>query len=162
MNETEFWDAAYRNNAPVLLGVLRRYVKEQAVTQDLLHEVFLTAINKRESYTGKGSFEGWLHRITVNTALMHLRSERGGHILVELASEPEDDVEDRQDNARNVIEAADFTDDELLAAIDRLPNHHKMVFNMYVMDDFSHKKISDELNISVGTDRKSTRLNSSH
>ena len=153
MNETEFWDAAYRNNAPALLGVLRRYVKEKAVAQDLLHEVFFTAINKHESFTGKGSFEGWLHRIAVNTALMFLRSEHGRQISVELASEPEDDDEERQDSARNAIEAADFTDEELLAAIDQLPNHHKMVFNMYVMDDFSHKKISDELNISVGTSK---------
>jgi len=152
VNETEFWDLAYRNNAPALLGVLRRYVKEKAIAQDLLHEVFFTAINKRESFTGKGSFEGWLHRIAVNTALMYLRGKHNGHISVELASEVEDDIEE-QDNAKNIIEAADFTDEELLAAIDCLPNHHKIVFNMYVMDDFSHKKISAELNISVGTSK---------
>ena len=158
MINSEFWDGAYRDNAPALLGVLRRYVEDMSITHDLLHDVFITAIGKYESYSGKGSFEGWLYRITVNTALMHLRNERNN--LVETGYAPTlliatDDEDDEQpaDTVRAVIEAAGFSSEELIAAIDRLPEHHKLVFNMYVMDDFSHKQIAAELNISPGTSK---------
>jgi len=168
VNHPGFWDVAYRDNAPSLLGVLRRYVKELSVAQDLLHEVFVTAIDKYSDYTGKGSFEGWLYRIAVNTALMHLRNERNHpvetlratsfvetrHATSLLSVMDDDDSESETvDSARSTIEAAGFTSEELLSAIDRLPEHHKLVFNMYVMDDFSHKQIGAELNISPGTSK---------
>ncbi len=157
MNKIGFWDITYRENAPALLGVLRRYVKEIGVAQDLLHEVFITAIHKYDDYTGKGSFEGWLHRIAVNTALMYLRDKKNKQIPVEaVLSVTVDNDEyghEQTDNARATIESANFSGEELLTAIDRLPEHHKMVFNMYVMDDFSHKQISAELHISPGTSK---------
>jgi len=159
VNHNEFWDVAYRTNAPALLGVLRRYVKELNVAQDLLHEVFVTAMDKYDGYTGKGSFEGWLYRIAVNTALMHLRNERDTLVETRHATsllsviDDDDDNSEQTDNARTTIESAGFTSEELLSAIDRLPEHHKLVFNMYVMDDFSHKQIGTELNISPGTSK---------
>ncbi len=156
MNESEFWDAAYRENAPALSGVLRRYVSDTAVAQDLLHEVFIAAICKHAAYSGKGSFEGWLHRIAVNTALMYLRGEKNRRMsseaLLRVADDDASEVE-RVDDARTAIEEAEFSDEELLSAIDRLPDHHKVVFNMYVMDDFSHRQIAAELNISPGTSK---------
>ena len=151
-----FWDIAYRDNAPALLGVLRRYVKDVDIVQDLLHEVFITAIDKYESYTGKGSFEGWLYRIAVNTALMYLRNERNRQVAAEavLSVMDDDDADDEQtNNVKATIEAAGFTGEELLSAIDRLPEHHKLVFNMYVMDDYTHRQIAAELNISPGTSK---------
>ena len=156
VNNSGFWDVAYRDHASALLGVLRRYVHDVSIAQDLLHEVFITAIEKHEGYSGKGSFEGWLYRITVNTALMHLRDERNRQVPAEavLSVIDGDHSDDEQvDGVRAIIEAAGFSDEELLAAIDRLPEHHKLVFNMYVMDDFSHKQIAAELNISPGTSK---------
>jgi len=154
-----FWDVAYRDNAPTLLGVLRRYVRDVNIAQDLLHEVFITAIDKYDSYTGKGSFEGWLYKITVNTALMYLRNERNDFLVetrhvTSLHQVTDDDADETPaDDVRAVIEAADFSSEDLIATINRLPEHHKLVFNMYVMDDFSHKQIAAELNISRGTSK---------
>jgi RNA polymerase sigma factor (sigma-70 family) len=162
INNLEFWDATYRNNAPILLGVLRRYVKETNIAQDLLHEVFITAIDKYDNYTGKGSFEGWLYRIAVNTALMYLRSEQHKQVVTNVEtwqtvslSVMKDNEESKEQNndTKSAIETAGFSSEELLNAIDRLPEHHKLVFNMYVMDDFSHKQIAAELNISPGTSK---------
>ena len=158
VNNSGFWDVAYRDNAPALLGVLRRYVKDTGVAQDLLHEVFITAIDKYEGYSGKGSFEGWLYKITVNTALMYLRNERNNPVetqyIASLHVTDNDDADDiPADDTKATIEAAEFSCEELIAAIDRLPEHHKLVFNMYVMDDFSHKQIAAELNISRGTSK---------
>ena len=155
VNNSGFWDNAYRENAPALLGVLRRYVCDVSIAQDLLHEVFITAIDKYAGYTGKGNFEGWLYRITVNSALTYLRDKQVEmRRAASLQLMDDDDTDDEQpDEARAIIEAAEFSGEELLAVIDRLPEHHKLVFNMYVMDDFSHKKIGAELNISPGTSK---------
>ena len=158
VNNSGFWDIVYRDNAPALLGVLRRYVKDVGIAQDLLHDVFITAIDKYDGYAGKGSFEGWLYRIAVNTALMYLRDERNKPVetwrAVSLLPVLDNDIDDTPaDDARAAIEAAEFSCEELLSAIDRLPKHHKLVFNMYVMDDFSHKQIGAELNISPGTSK---------
>ena len=157
VNSSGFWDAAYRDNAPALLGVLRRYVKDTGTAQDLLHEVYIAAMDKYDGYAGKGSFEGWLYKITVNTALMHLRNERNNPADTQYVSSlhvADDDADDApHDDAKAAIEAADFSGEELLSAIDRLPEHHKLVFNMYVMDDFSHKQIATKLNISSGTSK---------
>ena len=155
VNNSGFWDVAYRDNAPSLLGVLRRYVKDVSVAQDLLHEVFITAIEKYDSFTGKGSFEGWLYRIAVNTALMYLRNKQAEMLQASSLQlmDADDSDDDDSGSVRSTIEAAGFTSEELLSAIDRLPEHHKLVFNMYVMDDFSHKQIAAELNISAGTSK---------
>jgi len=155
VNHSGFWDDAYRTQAPALLGVLRRYVRDVSIAHDLLHEVFITAIDKYGDYTGKGSFEGWLYRITVNTALMHLRSERIETLRATSLQlmDDEDTDDDQVDGVRATIETAGFSAEELLTAVDRLPEHHKLVFNMYVMDDFSHKQIASELHISPGTSK---------
>jgi len=87
---------------------------------------------------------------------MHLRSAQNQQMPIDtLLSITDEDSEDSEqlESARNVIETAGFSDEDLIAAIDQLPEHHKMVFNMYVMDDFSHKQISAELNISQGTSK---------
>jgi len=160
----EFWDIAYRDNAPALLGVLRRYVKETDIAQDLLQEVFITAIGKYDGYSGKGSFEGWLYKIAVNTALMHLRNENNKPATLEIdaadvdtlraTSLNDDDYGDTEPvSIRAIVEAAEFSSEELLLAIDQLPEHHRWVFNMYVMDGFSHRQIAQELNISAGTSK---------
>ena len=157
VNNSVFWDIAYRDNAPALLGVLRRYVKDTQIVQDLLHDVFITAIDKYDSYSGRGSFEGWLYKIAVNTALMYLRNERINLTETQCVASLQvanDDTDDApEDEVKATINAADFSNEELIAAIDRLPEHHKLVFNMYVMDDFSHKQIAAELNISRGTSK---------
>lgn len=155
MNFTnEFWEKTYRENAPKMLGVCRRYVKNRDVAEDLMHEAFITAISKSDSFAGKGSFDAWLRRITVNSALMFLRQQKSHKIIDDLI-ENEIDHESMNDgnDIRSEIEQADFTDLELLEVIDSLPEHHKLVFNMYVIDGFSHIQIGNELNISIGTSK---------
>jgi len=71
MNLTkEFWEKAYKENASLMSGVCRRYVQNKEVAEDLMQDAFVSAMSKAESYSGLGSFNGWLRKITVNTALM--------------------------------------------------------------------------------------------
>lgn len=150
----EFWEKTYKENAPKMIGVCRRYVKSKEVAEDLMQEAFLTAINKADTFAGKGSFEAWLRRIAVNSALMYLRQQRAHKIIDDLIENDSDHENMNEDNdKRGIIEQADFSDIELLEVIDSLPEHHKLVFNLYVIDRFTHIQIGEELNISPGTSK---------
>lgn len=157
MNETkDFWDKLYKENAPKILGVCRRYVLNKEVAEDLMHDAFLTAINKHDSYAGKGCIEAWLRKIAVNTALMYLRGNNSKKIQNDWLQNENDyqtmDVTNTND-IRSVIEQSDFSDNELLEIIDKLPEHHRQVFNLYVIDNYTHAQISKELTISEGTSK---------
>lgn len=152
----DFWEKAYIENAPKMKGVCRRYVSDIKVAEDLMHDAFIVAINKQNTFKGKGSFEGWLRKITVNTALMYLRKkdsviEIENWVLYEDSSQIMEEINTK--NIKGVIEHADFSDMELLEVIDELPEHHKRVFNLYVIDKYTHAQIGKELNISSGTSK---------
>lgn len=151
----KFWDKIYLENAPKLIGICRRYVANNELAEDLVHDAFLTAIDKQSTYSGRGSFEGWLRQIVVNTALMYLRKEKNQKENRNLA-EIEEKIqyaEAPEEETMSIIEEAQFTDSDLLSAIDCLPFHHKLVFNLYIIDDYTHKQIAQKLNISEGTSK---------
>jgi RNA polymerase sigma factor (sigma-70 family) len=157
MNLTQdFWEKTYKENAPKMLGVCRRYIADKAIAEDLMHDAFIQAINKVDTYTGKGCFEAWLRKITVNTALMYLRHKNSKKLNIDLhqmVSDLQNMDEMNTDSFRSVIEQADFSNEELLKAVDSLPEHHKLVFNLYVLDNYTHVQIGKELNISTGTSK---------
>ncbi len=149
------WESIYIKEAPKLLAVCRRYVQDLQKAEDLMHDAFLTAIKKQDQYTGKGAIGAWLRRVTVNTVLMYLRKEKG--VLELLDNDVERPVsifeKDEPQDAKSLILAAKFENADLLAAIDALPAHHKVVFNLYVFEGFTHKEIGQKLNISPGTSK---------
>jgi RNA polymerase sigma factor (sigma-70 family) len=156
MDIRRFWEKTYKKNAPMMLGVCMRYVKEKEVAEDLMQESFATAIRRFDTYTGKGPVEGWLRKIAINTALMFLRSESARKVRENLWSEHAGESrEEEQGNEgmREVIAGAGFTELELLQLIDALPHHHRMVFNLYVLDRYTHEEIGRELNIAPGTSK---------
>lgn len=151
-----FWEKTYKENAPTMIGVCYRYVQNKEIAEDLMQDAFLTAINKSETYSGKGSFNGWLRKIAVNTALMYLRNEKSkkhGDDLMLNELEYQNMDEPRARNIKTVVEEAEFSEAELLDVINSLPEHHRLVFNMYVIDNYTHVQIGKELNISVGTSK---------
>lgn len=150
--EQIFWDKIYKANSSRMLGICRRYVKNIKIAEDLMHEAFLTAITKYKQYSGLGSFNGWLRKIVINTALMYLRNEKL-RTSKELLIEEDIFEEELPNDIKREIDEANFSKDDLLTVIDNLPEHHKLVFNLYVIDDYSHKQISKELNISIGTSK---------
>lgn len=151
----KFWEKIYLENAPKLIGVCRRYVVDTELAEDLVHDAFIKAIDKQSTYKGKGNFEGWLRQIVVNTALMYLRKEKNHKEkrIVEMTDRIDFAEMTEKETSKSVIEEAQFTDNDLLAAIDCLPLHHKLVFNLYVIEEYSHKQIAQQLNISEGTSK---------
>ncbi|AUS05272.1 RNA polymerase sigma factor [Pseudotamlana carrageenivorans] len=133
----------YKLYSNKLFAISLKYSRNRAEAEDNLQDAFLTIFNKIEQYKNKGSFEGWLKRITVNTVLQRYRTEKVFELVNESAIE---DVEVEIDEDAVSI-------DYLLQIIQELPDRYRLVFNLYVLDGYSHKEIADMLNINVGTSK---------
>jgi RNA polymerase sigma-70 factor (ECF subfamily) len=137
----------YRRHAAKLYAVCLQYSGNNEEARDILQEGFIKIFENLSSYKHEGSFEGWMRRITVNTALEKYRSRNSLYRVEDIEQVPEPDAEpDNQDYAG--LEAAD-----LLEIIRELPPKYRMVFNLYAIEGYSHKEISEMINISEGTSK---------
>ena len=142
-NDTKAQSELYKLFSSKLFTVCLKYSRNYAEAEDNLQDAFLTIFNKIEQYKSKGSFEGWLKRVTVNTVLQQYRKEK----IFEIVNETiEDEVEVE-------IDEDDLSIDYLLKIIQHLPDRYRLVFNMYVLDGYSHKDIADLLEINIGTSK---------
>lgn len=126
-----------------LYSVCLKYSRNKDEAQDNLQDSFVTIFNKIDQYGFKGSFEGWLKRITVNTVLQKYRNDGVFSIVNEVADEVED-VE---------IEDTEISLDYLLQIIQELPDRYRLTFSLYVLDGYSHKEIGKLLSITEGTSK---------
>ena len=126
-----------------LFSTCLKYSRNYAEAEDNLQDAFLTIFNKIGQYKHKGSFEGWLKRITINTVLQRYRNEKVFDIISENISD-EQVIEIEEDR---------FSMDYLLKTIQDLPDRYRLVFNLYVLDGYAHKEIAEMLNISIGTSK---------
>ena len=147
----EFWSNAYQTNIGKLIGICYRYTRNNQLSEDLAHDAFLKAIEKSHGFRGDGHFDAWLRRIVVNHVLQYLRNQKKTPYTEQLTPDHTAAVT-MQDNASS-IKSIEFTAVELLETIDQLPEHHRMVFNLYVLEKFSHARIGEELGISEGTSK---------
>lgn len=122
-----------------------KYSKNYQDAEDNLQDSFLTIFEKIKQFKHKGSFEGWLKRITIHTALQKYRKKAPLQILKEVA----DEIEDEQLNLEDSI----FSMDILLGFVQQLPDRYRLIFNLYVLDEHSHKEIASLLKISEGTSK---------
>ena len=125
-------------------SICLRYSPNYAEAEDSLQDAFLTIFKKVEQFKDKGSFEGWMKRITVNTVLQKYRKQR----VFDIARE--DQIEDEADLD---IEDEGIPLDFLLKIIQELPDRYRLVFTMYVLDGYQHKEIAEMLGISDGTSK---------
>ena len=133
----------YRIYAGKLFGVCLKYSDNYQQAEDNLQDGFITIFEKISQYKDQGSFEGWMKRILINTALQKHRQQKVYDIRNEEHLEQEE-VE---------IETEDLSVDFLLECVQSLPDRYRQVFNLYVMDGYSHKEIAEFLNISEGTSK---------
>jgi RNA polymerase sigma factor (sigma-70 family) len=137
----------YRRHAAKLYAVCLQYSGNNEEAKDILQEGFIKIYENLANYKHEGSFEGWMRRITVNTALEKYRSRNNLYRVDDIDQVPEMDAEpENQDYAG--LEAAD-----LLTMIRELPPKYRMVFNLYAIEGYTHKEISEMINISEGTSK---------
>jgi len=142
-NDTKAQGELYKLFSSKLFALSLKYSTNYAEAEDNLQDAFVIIFNKISQYKNKGSFEGWLKRITINTALQRYRTKGVFNIINE---EIADDVEIE-------IEDDSVPLDFLLQIIQELPNRYRLVFNLYVLDDYSHNEIAEMLEITQGTSK---------
>ncbi|WP_276389106.1 RNA polymerase sigma factor [Eudoraea chungangensis] len=135
----------YREYAPILFGVCLKYSKNKVEAEDNLHDSFMTIYEKIGQYKFQGSFVGWMKRITVNTVLQKYRKEDYLKVVTE------NEADEMESDSASEYFKIDLT--TLLKYVQELPNKYRITFNMYVLDGFSHKEISEKLGTSTGTSK---------
>lgn len=129
-----------------MMSVCMRYMGDRDSAQDVLQDGFITLFSKLGDYSGQGSFEGWARKIFVNTALMALRKN---DVLKESS-----DIDAAFSLSSSAPSAGDKLGyDELMRLVGSLPAGFRTVFNMYVIEGYSHKEIGEALGISEATSR---------
>ncbi len=132
-------ESLYRALAPKMMGICLRYAADRADAEDILQTGFIRMFQRLADFRMEGSFEGWVRRIMVNTAIEAYRKNLRTLTAISL-----DDVnEELSQTDWNGLELQD-----LLKMIQELPNGYRMVFNLYAIEGYSHREIADELGIS--------------
>lgn len=134
----------YKQFAPKMLSVCRLYISDLHHAEDVMSTAFVKVFKHLNRYENKGSFEGWVRRIMVTTAIDFLRQQK--HL--EFSTDNFDQYEEVE-----MPGLAEWSVDELQKMIDELPEGYKLVFTMHVIEDYSHKAISEALHISEATSR---------
>jgi len=135
----------YDRYASKMFGVCLRYSQDYQAAEDILQEGFVKAFRNMEKFRFEGSFEGWLRRIMVNSAIEMHRRKNHLYPLLEVETT---DIELVEENALNMLAAED-----LMHMIESLSPGYRTVFNLYAIEGYSHKEIAEQLNISEGTSK---------
>lgn len=143
-NNTQAQEQLYKLLAPKLFTVCLKYSRNHEEAQDNLQESFLIIFDKLNQYKAEGSFEGWAKRLVINYVLQQYRKKGS---FLEIISDNIPVVEEVEMDDEGV--SMDF----LLKIIQELPDRYRLVFNLYVVDGFSHKEIAKMLEITDGTSK---------
>ena len=135
----------FRQFSGKLLAVCVRYTRHRMEAEDVLQDAFIKIFKNLEKFEGKGSFEGWMRRIVVNTALKNYNKSSYQREKIGL--------EDYQESALDPDVIASLHEEEILKVVGQLPEGYKAVFNLYVIEGFSHKEIAEQLEIQESTSR---------
>lgn len=141
------YDEFYRFYSARLYGICLRFASNRDEAADMLQESFIRIFDKLSTYQGLGSFEGWIKRITVNNCLNYLKKNQ--RIFESITGNEEIPDEDDYACDEKTIPSVE----KMLELVQSLPSGYRMVFNLYVFEDFTHKQIADTLSISENTSK---------
>lgn len=144
-----------------LKGVCMRYADDADEAEDIVQNGFIKVFKSIENYKGDGSFEGWIKRIVINTAIDNYRRKKVKPVVVDsdMTDRLGDDMEDESDE-ESVYEQVPIH--AVMDAVQELSPAYRTVFNLYVMEGYNHNEIAEMLDISVGTSKSNlskARLN---
>lgn len=133
-----------------MLAVCLRYANDSNEAQDILHDGFIKVFINLKKFKNKGSLEGWIRRIIVNNAIDYVRSKK-----IFFVDETEHNISETEEY-EDTLQEAELTKikaEIIIKLIQKLSPAYQTVFNMYVIDDYSHKEIAEILNINIGTSK---------
>jgi RNA polymerase sigma factor (sigma-70 family) len=139
-----------------MMTVCLRYTKNTDQAKDILQDGFIKVFQSMDKFNRSGSFEGWIRRIMVNTAIDHFRRTKNSYLLLG----EERSIEDFADQDEEDILADTSGDDDMdvkpadvINAMQKLTPAYRTVFNLYVFEEMTHKEISELLGINIGTSK---------
>ncbi|ATP57515.1 RNA polymerase subunit sigma-70 [Pedobacter ginsengisoli] len=138
-------EALYRQTAPKMLVVCMRYAKDTMEAEDVLQMGYIKVFQKINEYRGDGAFEGWIRKVMVNTAIESYRKNLRSMNVVP--------IEDAYDQPSTGFDFSRLGMQDLLKVIQKLADGYRVVFNMYIIEGYSHKEIAETLGISEGASK---------
>jgi RNA polymerase sigma-70 factor (ECF subfamily) len=135
-----------------MLAVCSRYISDKDTAQEVLQEGFIKVFDKLEVFDFKGSFEGWVRRIIVNTAIDSIRKAKRAPILKDKDTDFKMDSSDQLEESET-LQLTELKASIALEAIGKLSPGYRTVFNLFVIEEYSHKEIAEMLGISEGTSK---------
>lgn len=144
-NDRKAQELLYQSLASKMLGVCVRYAKDSFEAEDILQTGFVKVFQKISEFRSDGSFEGWIRRIMVNTAIeVYRKNQRTLNVV---------DIGNVYDEPQSMFDITGLETKDLLKLIQQLPDGYRVVFNMYVIEGYSHKEIGEQLAISEGASK---------
>ncbi|TKC08555.1 RNA polymerase sigma factor [Pedobacter frigoris] len=138
-------EALYTQTSSKMFAVCMRYAKDRMEAEDVLQMGYIKVFQKVKEYRGDGSFEGWIRRIMVNTAIESYRKGLRSMNVVP--------VEDAYEQPATGFDFSRLGMQDLMKVIQKLADGYRLVFNMYIIEGYSHKEISETLGISEGASK---------
>jgi RNA polymerase sigma-70 factor (ECF subfamily) len=135
----------YKIFSPKMYGVCLRYSGNESDANDLLQEGFIKLFKNLHKFRGEGSFEGWIRRIFINTSIEHFRKKSKMFNVTDIR---DNIIEDTDLGALDLLAEKD-----ILHLVNELSPGYKAVFNLHVIEGYSHKEIAEMLNITEGTSK---------
>lgn len=145
-NNRQAQHALYDRYAASMKGVCSRYANSVADSEDILQESFIKVFRNMKQYKDSGQLGGWIHRITVNTAIEYYRKQKSiAKQINDLKLDTDTEV------SSELFQTIDL--ESLLDKIQNLPNGYRVVFNLYAIEGYNHREIAERLGISEGTSK---------
>jgi RNA polymerase sigma factor (sigma-70 family) len=138
-------EALYKQTASKMMAVCMRYAKDRMEAEDVLQVGYIKVFQKVKEYRGEGSFEGWIRRVMVNTAIESYRKN-----LRTLKVVPIDEAYEQPSTG---FDFGRLGMQDMMKVIQKLADGYRMVFNMYIIEGYSHKEIAETLGISEGASK---------
>jgi RNA polymerase sigma-70 factor (ECF subfamily) len=136
-----------------MMAICRRYTRNDDQAKDILQDAFIKVFGNISRYGFEGSFEGWIRRIVVNTAIDFTRKAKNDYLLMNSSQTIEnldiDLVDEEMDDELNIP----LNVGDVVAAMDQLSTAYRTVFNLYVFENYTHQEIADALGINIGTSK---------
>lgn len=142
--------ALYEHFYGKMMVVCLRYARDHDEALDMFQEAFIKVFNNLHKFGNKGSFEGWIRRIMVNTSIDHIRKNKATSHMVEL-DDSHGSIREEEEESDDLLENVNFND--LLELVQELSPAYRSVFNLYIVDGYTHKEIAEMLGINLGTSK---------
>ncbi len=147
-NSQAAFEKLYNLYAPKMKGIAYRYLGDSAKAEDVVHDSFVKIYEKISTLQNNAAFGGWLRKIVVNESLDTLKRDKKLNEIHE-----ESFKTGALDEANDINTYGNISAKDLMDALNTLPTGYKTIFNLYVIDGFSHKEIAARFNISEGTSK---------